>query len=315
MKLSDLGERKIVNKIISELKDESIGDDSAYIDLDDHYLLLSSDIIRKKTHLPDVMSPYDIGWFVTSINLSDIAAMGGDVVGILLSISLPPDLDESFVLSIIKGADDCIKRYNGRILGGDTKEHDEITISGTAIGRVPKDEILLRKGAKPGDIVAVTGELGGAGAGYLAIKHGLKDISLDRLIRPEPKIKEGRKLAEQRCLTSCMDISDGLSSSLHQLAEMNDVGFVIKREMIPVSSEALVVGGILGIDPYSIAIDYGGDYELLFTLPEDKLDDVRKKVKIYEIGRVTEERDLKIICHGRKKKLWYRGWEHFRQDL
>ena len=315
MKLSDLGERKIVDKILSIIGDNHLGDDSAYIDVDDSYLLVSSDIIRKETHLPNVMTPYDIGWFVTSINLSDIAAMGGEVIGVLLSLSLPSDLDEDFVLSLIKGAKDCVGKYGGRILGGDTKEHNEITVSGTAIGRVSKEEILFRKGAKPEDIVAVTGHLGKAGAGYLAIKNKLDGVELRGLIRPEPRIREGRELAKSRCISSCMDISDGLSSSLYQLAKINDVGFTIEREKIPVSEEAFKVGEILNIDPYSIAIDFGGDYELLVTLSKDKFDEIKKKVKIYEMGKVTKEKEISIICHGKKRKLQDRGWEHFRQRL
>ena len=312
MKLSELGEREVVKRILSIIGNDTLGDDSAYIEMNDFYLLVSTDMVRKETHLPDVMTPYDIGWFVTSVNLSDIAAMGGEVMGVLLSLSLPPDLDEDFVLSVIRGAKDCVERYGGKILGGDTKEHEEITMSGTAIGRVPKEEILLRKGAKPGDIVAVTGSLGKAGAGYLAIENKLEGIDLGGLIRPEPRVEEGRKLAKLRCITSCMDISDGLSSSLHQLAEINDVGFVIEREKIPISGEAFKVGKALKIDPYSIAIDFGGDYELLVTLSENKLDVVKKAVKLYEIGKVTEEKELSIICHGEKRKLYNRGWEHFR---
>jgi len=112
-----------------------------------------------------------------------------------------------------------------------------------------------------------------------------------------------------------MDISDGLSSSLYQLAKINDVGFTIEREKIPVSEEAFKVGEILNIDPYSIAIDFGGDYELLVTLSKDKFDEIKKKVKIYEMGKVTKEKEISIICHRKKRKLQDRGWEHFRQRL
>lgn len=313
MKLSDIGERKVVKDILSLLENDIAGDDSAYIPLDDVYLLISSDMVRKSTHLPDVMSAREIGWFVASINLSDIAAMGGDVTGLLLSLSIPSSLEEDFVLSIIDGAKECVEKFGGKILGGDTKEHDEITICGTAVGTVPKDEILLRSGARPGDIVAVTGTLGKAGAGYLAVKNSIEEIPKTGLIRPIPRVEEGRKLAENRWATSCIDISDGLSSSLYQLSDASGVGFLIYRDKIPVDPLAFRIGEILDVDPYSIAIDFGGDYELLVTVREDKYDDAKKHVKLTEIGRVIRERDNRIVCHGVERRLYDGGYEHFRQ--
>lgn len=315
MKLSDIGEREIVRRILSLLKSDDIGDDSAYFPVGDDYLLVTSDIVRKETHLPDIMTPYDIGWFVTSINLSDIAAMGGIPIGILLSMSLPSSLEDDFVLSIVKGAKECVERFGGRILGGDTKEHNEVTICGTAIGRVPRNEILLRKGAQPRDIVAVTGTLGKAGAGYLALKHSIEDLPKDGLIRPQPRIMEGRELAKRGWATSCMDISDGLSSSLYQLSEVNDVGFLIYREAIPVDGLAFKIGEILDMDPYSIAIDFGGDYELLVTIPEDEFEEARKSLKLAEVGVVRERKEIGIMCHGMERKLDDRGYEHFRQCM
>ena len=315
MKLSEVGERGIVRKILSMLNDDMLGDDAGYIEMNDHYLLVSSDIIREKTHLPKGMKPYDIGWFVAAINLSDLSAMGGEPLGLFLSLSLPSNLDEDFALSVVKGAKDCIERFGGRLLGGDTKEHDEITIAGTVIGRVLKEEILLRKGAQPGDLVAVTGCLGRGGAGYLAMKHGIKGFDPCDLLKPHPRVEEGRRLARSGIVTSCMDISDGLASTLYQLSEINGVGFVVDRESLPLCEEAKMMGEILDMDPYSIAINYGGDYELLFTLPEDGVEEMKKEIDMRVIGKVTEENGVSIMYHGRKEILENKGWEHFRQGL
>jgi len=314
VKLSQIGERAIIKKIIDIIEDENIGDDAAYIQYGDEFLLLTTDIVRKKTHLPDIMQPFDIGWFVTAINLSDIAAMGGEPLGVLLSMAIPRELDEKFVIELVQGAKSCTSMYNTSIIGGDTKEHDEITICGTAIGRVKREEILLRKGARPGDILAVTGELGKAAAALLAINEGLSDIDTDALVRPIPRIKEARAIAEHRFANACMDISDGLSSTLYQLREINDVGFLIDRDKLPISKEAIRVGKRLNINPHSIALDYGGDYELLFIMPKNGFKEAKKKVpevKLTEIGEVIEDKEIKIICHGIERRLEKRGYEHF----
>ncbi|HID25123.1 MAG TPA: thiamine-phosphate kinase [Thermoplasmata archaeon] len=317
VKLSEIGERAIVEEIRKMLDQENsfLGDDCAYILYGEEYLLITTDMVREKTHLPSVMKPWDTGWFVAAINISDIAAMGGTPLGLLFSLGVPKAADETVVLEIMRGADECVKHYNALVIGGDTKEHDEITISGTAVGNVPKNEILFRIGMKPGDVVAVTGMLGKAGAGYLALKHNLSNISLDGLIHPFPRVEAGRKLAQNQLVTACMDISDGLASSLYQLAAMNGVGFVIERDALPVAKEAFAVAEKLGKDPYSIAIDYGGDYELLVTLPSENVTracNLLSKTPLTIIGKVTETKDIDIICHGRKRRLFDKGYEHFR---
>ncbi len=315
VKLSDIGEREIIKHIIQIVGNKNItGDDSAYIPYGNNYILVTTDMIRKRTHFPDIMSPRDVGWFASAVNLSDIAAMGGKPIGVLLSLGLPRDIEERYVLEIMKGAEECTRYYNTHIIGGDTKEHDEITIGGVAIGTVPKDEILLRKGISPGDALVVTDHLGKAGAGYLSIKHNISTISKSGLIRPIPRIREGRNIAKEHLATSCMDISDGLSSSLYQLMKINNVGFSIDGNNLPISEEAIEISKLLGISSYSIATDYGGDYELLFTIPEDRIKKVKEMVgvtQLTQIGVVTKEKEITISIDGKKTRLANRGYEHF----
>ena len=128
----------------------------------------------------------------------------------------------------------CAKRCGTRIIGGDTKEAADITLVGTAVGLVKKTEYMPRKGACPGDVVAVTGTLGKAAAGYIALQHGQTMRRLTRgLFEPWPRLQEGRVLARKHCITSSMDLSDGLSSSLYQLQELNHVGFTIDALSCP----------------------------------------------------------------------------------
>ncbi len=315
MRLSDLGERALIEEIrkVIDRKHEFIGDDCAYLPIDGDYLLITTDMVRRKTHIPKVMKARDIGWFVAAVNLSDIAAMGGNPLGLLFSLGLPEDMDSSTVKEIMQGARECAERYGIHIIGGDTKEHNELTISGTAVGIVSKDEILLRTGMRESDILAVTGCLGKAGAGYLALRHGIENVSLDGLIHPVPRIEEGRKLSKYA--TSCMDISDGLASSLYQLMAMNHLGFELNAEKIPISEVAVSVAERLDIDAYTIATDYGGDYELLVTIPPERFEDAKKefsKTPLIPIGRVVKENRITIISNGEKKELKNMGYEHFR---
>jgi thiamine-monophosphate kinase len=264
------------------------------------------------------MTPFQIGWFIVAINLSDIAAKGGKPLGLVLSFGLPKETSETFLTELVKGADVCATTFDTHIIGGDTKEAGEITLCGTAFGLVKKDEFMSRTGTSPGDIVAVTGTLGKAGAGYFNLKNKTLNKNIARaLLEPVPKLKEGRLLAQQKCVTSCMDISDGLSSSLYQLQELNDVGFEITLRRIPLSSELLQLKKKKSdLDVYNIALHSGGDYELLLTILPDrfeKVKDVMEKndTSLIAIGKITRNKDIVINDGDKKKLLENKGYEHF----
>ncbi len=319
--LSDLGERRAI-KLISNIlsKDKvavGIGDDCAAFDFRENYLLVTTDMISEKTHIPKIMSPWQIGWFIVAINLSDIAAKGGKPIGLVLSLGLPKNTSEQFLIDLMKGADKCATKYNTTIVGGDTKENDKITLCGTALGLVKKDEFMSRKGAKPGDIVAITGTLGKAAAGYYAFKHGIKNKeTLKGFLEPNPRIKEGIVLAKTKLVTSSMDISDGLSSSLYQLQDLNKVGFEIDEEKIPLSPTLLKLKGKQDFDLYSNAIHFGGDYELLVTMPKNTFKEAQKTIEstgnsLTMIGRVTKGKKIVIKNKDKIQTLENRGYEHF----
>ena len=323
-KLSELGERRAIQEILEilSIKNTAVdaGDDCAAFELDKDYLLVTTDMISQRTHIPKQMSAFQIGWFVVAINLSDIAAKGGTPLGLVLAFGLPKEKSETFLKNLTKGADACATQFNTAIIGGDTKESKEITICGTALGLVKKDEFMPRKGAKPGDIVAVTGKLGKAGAGYYALKHKIWDQSiLKGLMEPLPRLKEGRILAKEKIVTSCMDISDGLSSSLYQLQELNNVGFEINQKEIPICLELKQLQKEKkGIDVYNYALHFGGDYELLFTVPYDSFDIVSKSMEktntaLTAIGRVTKKKNIVIIAENKEEILRNKGYEHFKR--
>ena len=321
-KLSELGERKII-QLISKLVTKGnvavgIGDDCAAVEIGENYLLVTTDMITQKTHIPQGMTPYQIGWFVVAINLSDIAAKGGRPLGLVLSLGLPKDTSEGFVKELIQGANKCATQYGTSIIGGDTKENYEMTLCGTAIGIVNKKEFMPRTGAKPGDLIAVTGVLGKAGAGYITLqKHLQDDEAVKELFEPIPRIFEGQALAQEKIVSSCMDISDGLSSSLYQLQELNHVGFEVEKEKIPVSAKLMKIQKQLKMDVYEYALHFGGDYELLVILSPDKWKRAVQAVKkrnssLTVIGRVTKKLGVILVSKNHKHILKNKGYEHFK---
>ena len=238
----------------------------------------------------------------------------------VLSLGLPKDTSDEFLENLMKGADKCATQYGTSIIGGDTKENPNVMLCGTAFGIVKKNEFMGRKGAKPGDIVAVTGTLGKAAAEYYAFKHNVGKKNLKGLLEPEPRLEEGIMLAKAGVVTSCMDISDGLSSSLYQLQELNDVGFKIDEEKIPQSQELLeLTGKIKTLNVHELSIHFGGDYELLLTISPDKFEKAQKIVEntgnqLTPIGIVTKDDKIVIISNGIDKVLENKGYEHFKEN-
>jgi thiamine-monophosphate kinase len=323
-RLADLGERAAIRRIASTLTKgqhhRGIGDDCAAIDRGEQYLLVTTDMMFQRTHIPRQMTPYQIGWFLVAMNLSDIAAKGGVPLGVVCSFGLTKKTKESFLKALTKGADACAVRFGTTIVGGDTKETAEITLCGTAFGTVKKNQFMARTGARPGDMVAVTGTLGKAGAGYYALKRKKQEKKLSKgLFEPLPRLKEGRLLAQQHSVTSSMDLSDGLSASLYQLQEVNAVGFEINKDALPLSP------GLLQLfrkdfhkDPYAVALHFGGDYELLVTIRQERFEKTKKMLEkndstLTAVGMVTKEKDIVLLDEGSREKLKNKGYEHFKK--
>jgi thiamine-monophosphate kinase len=323
--LADIGEREAIRRIQSMItkgkRDTGIGDDCAAIDLGKKYLLVTTDMMAQRTHIPPQMTPYQIGWFLVAINLSDLAAKGGTPLGLVLSLGLPRKTTERFLFDLMRGADACATSFGMTIVGGDTKENTEITLCGAAFGLVKKAEFMPRFGASPGDIIAVTGTLGKAGAGYYALQNNFDRTLSQALFEPVPRVKEGRVLARQHCVTSSMDISDGLSSSLYQLQEINHVGFEITKKAIPLAAElSRLSEKNRRIDPYQIAVHFGGDYELLVALPVASFEKTKKALQrtgtnLSSIGRVTRKKDIVLLDGAKKRILENKGYEHFKKHF
>ncbi len=318
MKAGEFNERALIAHIAKLLEKPGnnviVGageDDCAVLDIGgDDYLLVTTDMLHRKTDFPLQMAGWQIGWMSVAVNLSDLASKGAKPLGVLMAMGIPPDTELGFVEEIVRGMDDCAGRYGTQIIGGDTDSHDELTMAGTALGLVRKELLIRRSGAKEGDFVCVTGHLGTAGAALLALNKKIpvsKEI-LKALFEPVPRINEGMALAQSRAVTSMMDISDGLALSLHDLSKASSAGFKIYENMLPVLSGVRRL--LKGEELLEAVVYTGGDFELLFTVAPDKVEKAKKACPLTVIGGVTGE-GVFIERAGRLEELKVRGYEHF----
>jgi len=321
MKLHDLGERGVIEKFLASIRTDNdaivgIGDDACAVEFGGEYLVISSDLLSRRSHFPREMTPEQIGAYVINANLSDTAAMGATPFGILVSLGLPGDLDEDFVEGIAKGMDDACKKNDIHILGGDTKEQKELVIVGTALGRAEKNRILTRDGAKEGDLICVTGKLGSAAGGFYCLINDLKnDMLINAALEPKARVNEGKILSKYA--SACIDISDGLGYSLHEIAKLSGVGFVVREKDLPLDKELSEVSSQVNVPTMEMVFSKGGDYELLFTISPEKYDYASKELKemggvVTVIGEVTKNGGLLLNREGVLEDVEGSGYDAFR---
>ncbi len=295
MTLSDLGEFGLIERIRARFpapqRAVGIGDDCAVLpQRDGQESLVSTDMLIEGTHfLRDDITPYQLGWKSAAVNLSDIAAMGGNPTGTLLSLALPADLTVEWIDAFLDGY--AAVSAGVPLLGGDTTASpDRICINVTVLGESPSGRGRLRSNAMEGDLICVTGPLGDSAAGLKAILDGVErdaDVQalIDRHYLPIPRIKEGLELAANHQVHAMMDISDGIGSDLQHILDASGVGAEIKVDDIPLSLALKRVCKRFGWDPLALAISGGEDYELLFTC--NRYAEMVLTVPHFVSGRIT----------------------------
>lgn len=319
MKLSELGERKIIELITRDMTCPEalvgIGDDAAVYPMGERYLVVSTDMACQGTHFPQEMTHYQMGKYAVNVNLSDIASMGAQSLGMVLAMGLPRDMESEVASELAKGIKDACDDHGVCILGGDTKENEKIIITGTAFGEVAKERILTRSGAGTGDLICVTGKIGSAAAGFycltkgLDLGHEIKERFIKRALEPQARVKEGPILG--RHATSCIDISDGLAYSLHEIAHQSKVGFVVHEDKVPIDRDLAAVAEASGVSQREMVFHKGGDFELLFTLREEDVEALRDEMDLVVIGRVTKDGGKMVTRDGKEEDLPARGYEAF----
>lgn len=303
MKLKDIGEIRLIEQLAKDFRlDRSVvkgsGDDTAVIRwTKDRYLLFTSDMLIEDVHFKlNRAKPFEIGWKALACNISDIAAMGGVPRYALVSIGIDPRLPVSFLDGLYRGLKTLADRFDINIVGGDTNRSRKIVIDVSLIGAVEKEHLTTRSGAREGNVILVTGALGGS----IKRKH-LNFI---------PRLDEARALVKSFKINSMIDISDGLVLDLWRLLDANKVGARIYENAIPVSKDAASVKN---------ALYDGEDFELLFTMSIKEAKRFFKtllakmETPVTLIGEVLNKRyGYKLIDrYGKEKKLEAKGYLHF----
>jgi len=292
-----------------------IGDDCAVIPIPrGHQALVTTDFSLENVHFRRAWHPAEsVGHRCLARGLSDIAAMGGEPLAAFLSLALPRSLPQSWVDGFLRGLLKLAAEFKVSLAGGDTAESPGGILADIVVmGSVAKGKAILRSGARPGDKIYVTGELGASAATLpLLSQEEIRPADFPRHFYPIPRIEVGRFLRERRLASAMIDISDGLSTDLGHLCDESRVGAKIQAGKIPVA----VIGRPARQVELRFALHGGEDYELLFTAARGKPVPSRiAGVAVTQIGEVTRGREVFLERDGVKRKLPPQGWEHFRRD-
>ncbi len=280
--------------------------------------LVTTDFSLEGIHFRrDWHSPESVGHRCLTRGLSDIAAMGGQPVAAFLSLALPRDLTQSWVSRFIRGLISLGQKYRVPLAGGDTAESPHgILADIVVVGTAPRGRAILRSGARPGDRIYVSGELGGSAAAVRLMqktktkkKPKLNPRDYPRHFFPEPRIALGRVLREKALASAMIDTSDGLSTDLAHICEESGVGAELRAEAIPRAS----IGKPSKEVDLDIALHGGEDYELLFTArPGKRIPSRIAGVRITKIGCITSCRKIFLMNQSdSRRELKPQGWEHF----
>src|SRR5258708_403421 len=302
-----------------------IGDDAALFQpKPGHQTILTCDWFLEGTHfLPDKHPPDSVGWKCLARAVSDVAAMGGTPRCFLLSLALPEANTGRWLGAFLAGLRRASRKFQCPLAGGDTTRRDEILINVTVVGEVLAGSAVLRSGARPGDILYVTGRLGEAELGLQIVRRGKGAVEKNnpftrKHLYPEPRLALGQWLVKKGLATAMMDLSDGLSSDLSRLCAASAVGALLEKTKIP---QVQIPDAALdhGHDPLQLALHGGDDYELLFTVPPRNaklLPKTFRGVGLTAMGRITRNRKLLVLDErGRAMQLHPRGWDPFRKKL
>jgi len=329
MKLKEIGEFGLIRRIRSSLKDSQgkavlgIGDDGAALKIAPGKLVLFTlDTLVENTHFKwDYASPEEVGWKALAVNISDVAAMGGIPTYCVVGLGLSGTLKIDLVDGLYKGLKEIAARYGIGVVGGDVVRSSEFFISVCLLGEVAEEGISSRSGAKVGDLIFVTGELGAAAAGLICVNtlhvnlaSRKREFLVQKHLRPSPRLKEGQWIAGKRLATAMIDVSDGLISDLFRIREESRVGAVLWEEKIPMALPARELARSIGKSPLDWALHGGEDYELLFTASSDKKELLEQEANfpVSCIGEVLEWGKGMVLKNGegRLVRIEERGYNH-----
>ncbi len=333
--LNTLGEFGLIDRIKSKFTNtnpdtiKGIGDDAAVIDVGNKYMLLSTDMLMEGIHFDLSYSPLrHLGYKAVAVNVSDIAAMNGIATQITVSIGLSNRISVEAIDELYEGIKLACESYNLDLVGGDTTASASgFVISITATGFVDKDKITYRNGAKPNDILCVTGDLAAAYFGlqilerekqvYLANPNMQpelqeKEYLVGKILKPEARTDIIHELNELGVVpTAMIDISDGLASELLHICTQSGVGAMVFEDKLPIEDITMLSATEFNVSPITAALNGGEDYQLLFTVKQADFEKIKNMSDILPIGYITEEKTVQLaLSGGGTAAIKAQGWNH-----
>ncbi len=334
MNVAQLGEQELIRRMAEMLSSVAnpatstdvlvgIGDDAALVRWDSRSALLKSDQQVEGVHFDRSWSaPEDVGWKALVVNLSDIASMGGTPHSALVSLAVPAETEVSWVERFCTGIAEAAAAYGVDVVGGDTSSSPMIVINVALTGTLferdgSSPDPLLRSNGMVGDVVAVTGSFGGAGV-CLRLLTGRGDQRpsaglMNALLRPVPRVPEGRMLREEG-VRAAIDVSDGLLSDLGRLCAASGLSAVVDASAVPVHEDAHAC--FPPDDILQLALSGGEDYELLFTAPAEVVERVTARVEtpVSVVGKLVAGPAGEVVVESRDGvpvEFPSSGWRHF----
>lgn len=288
--------------------------------------LVTTDALFEGVHFKrEWISPKTLGRKALSVNISDISAMGGRPLYYLVTIGIQKNTPVKDVSSLFDGMAQVSSAFRMNLIGGDTCRSEKgLLLSITVVGEVDHPKCIFRNGAKQGDHVYVTGTLGGSALGLACLEKGLRGVESREYIKrhddPTPRVSTGQWLSASTCVSSMIDISDGLAADLGHIAEASNVKIKIHADAIPLMPSFVADASRCQKDPHALALTGGEDYELAFTVSKDKASLFEKMLKVVlptfnhpvtKIGEVVEGVGVTVIdMHGVHIPLQITGFEH-----
>lgn len=335
--ISSLGEFGLIDRISKRFEKKvastvyGIGDDAAVIDTGNEYLLVSTDMLIEGPHFNLQYVPLKhLGYKAVAVNVSDIAAMNGRPEQITISLGISNRFSIEAVDELYEGIKAACQAFNVDLVGGDTTSSPAgLVINISVLGRVAKDKIVYRNGAKTGDIICVTGDVGAAYMGlqvlerekevFLANPNMQPDIEkyeyiVGRQLKPEARMDIIYDLHEFKVVpTSMIDVSDGIASELFHISGQSGVGVKIFEDKVPIASETYDTAIEMNLDPITSALNGGEDYELLFTITPPDYEKLKNHPDIHFIGHTHNDatQNQLITKAGNVFALKAQGWTHF----
>lgn len=337
--LSDLGEFGLIERLVKPftIKNSStlkgVGDDCAIISSEGNDIVVTTDLLAEGIHFDLVYTPLQhLGYKSVMVNLSDVYAMGATPKQITVSLAVSSKFSVEALEQLYDGMKKACDRYDVDLVGGDTTSSmTGLVISITAIGQVEHGKAFCRNGAKPGDLVCVSGDLGGAYAGlqilrrekdvYMIDPNNQPDLSkydyvIERQLKPEAR-RDVIKAIREKGLnpTSMIDISDGLSSELLHICKQSGVGVKIYENKLPVDAQTEAVAEELNMDATMVAMNGGEDYELLFTIPADQVENAGDMPEFAIIGQITDEPEAYTLIgrNAGSARISAQGWNAYKK--